>query len=140
MKRPRKDWGMSCDVGEATEGLANEALLIIQFFRHLFYLRHRHFTYVTWRTAHAVHTKLYHRSNLIVGGSWNKSLNLQPLQRCYCENSGSSASACVMRRHCSITYSQSIHAVNGLLLSSDIRTEGSIAIVKKLDFNVFYDF
>ena len=29
--------------------------------------------------------KLYHRTHFIVGGSWNKSLHLQPLQRCYCE-------------------------------------------------------
>ena len=49
-----------------------------------------------------------------VSGSWNKSLRFQPLQRCYCENWGSPASACVMRRHCSITYTQSLHAINGL--------------------------
>ena len=35
---------------------------------------------------------------ITVGGSWNKNLHLQPLQRYYCENSGSSSSACVMRR------------------------------------------
>ena len=50
-----------------------------------------------------------------IRGNWNKSLHLQPLQRCYCENSGSSASACVMRRHYSITYTQSLHTINGLL-------------------------
>ena len=59
--------------------------------------------------------KLYHRPHFTVRGSWNKSLNLQPLQRCYCEDSGSAASACVMRRHYSITYTQSLHVINGLL-------------------------
>ena len=43
------------------------------------------------------------------------SFHFQPLQRCYCENSGSPASACVIRRHYSITYTQSFHAINGLL-------------------------
>ena len=47
----------------------------------------------------SVHSKPCHRPHFTVGGSWNKSLRLQPLQRCYCENSGSLASACVMRRH-----------------------------------------
>ena len=41
VKRRRKDWRVSCDVGEAMEGLANEVLLILQPFRH-------RFTYVTW--------------------------------------------------------------------------------------------
>ena len=59
--------------------------------------------------------KLYHRSHFVVGGSWNKSLRLQPLQRCYCENSVSPASAGVMRRHYSVTYMQAIHAINDLL-------------------------
>ena len=36
--------------------------------------------------------KLYHRPHFTVGGNWIKSLHLQPLQRCYCENSGSSRS------------------------------------------------
>ena len=40
VKRLRKDWRMSCDVSAATEGLASEALLILQPFR-------RRFTYVT---------------------------------------------------------------------------------------------
>ena len=53
-----------------------------------------------------------HRPYFTIGGSWNKSLQLQPLQRCYCENSGSPASACVMRRHYCITYTQSLHAIN----------------------------
>ena len=48
--------------------------------------------------------KLYHKPHFTVGRCWNKSLHLQPLQRCYCENSGSFASACVMLLHCSITY------------------------------------
>ena len=40
---------------------------------------------------------------------------LQPLQRCYCDNSESLASACVMRHHYSITYMQSLHAINDLI-------------------------
>ena len=59
--------------------------------------------------------KLYHRPHFTVGGCWNKSLHLKPLQRCYCENSGSTTSACIMRRHYSITYMQSLHSINGLL-------------------------
>ena len=59
--------------------------------------------------------KLFRRSHLTVDGRWNKSLQFQPLQQCYCENSGSPASVCVMRRHYSITYTQSLHAINGLL-------------------------
>ena len=59
--------------------------------------------------------KLYHRQHFTVGGCWNKSLHLQPLQRCYCENSGSHASACATKRHYSITYTQSLHTINGLL-------------------------
>ena len=46
----------------------------------------------------SVHWRRYHRPHLTIGGSWNKSLHVQPLQRCYCENSGSPASSCVMRR------------------------------------------
>ena len=37
-----------------------------------------------------MHSKLYHRPHFTVCGSWNKSLHLQ---LCYCENSGSPASA-----------------------------------------------
>ena len=59
--------------------------------------------------------KLYHKSSFAVNGSWNKSLHIQPLQRCYCKNSGSPTSACVMRHNYSITYTQSLHAINGLL-------------------------
>ena len=40
--------------------------------------------------------ELYDRAHFTFGESWNKSLYLQPLQRCYCENSGSPASAHVM--------------------------------------------
>ena len=50
---------------------------------------------------------LYHWLHFTVGGSCNKSLHLQPLQRCYCENSGSPASACII--------TQSLHAINGLI-------------------------
>ena len=59
--------------------------------------------------------KLYHRLHFTVGRCWNKSLHLQPLQRCYCECSGSPASACVMRRNYSIMYMQSLHAMNDLI-------------------------
>ena len=49
---------MSCDVGEATEGategLANEALLILQSFRRRFTYVTKHFTYDTWRAAHGI--------------------------------------------------------------------------------------
>ena len=61
---------MSCDVGEATESLENEQSYVtaqyIQPFRRFTYvtahsptlfsllLRHRLFTYVTWRAAHVV--------------------------------------------------------------------------------------
>ena len=56
----------NCDVSEATEGLENEALFILNSFRRFTYvtahsptlpllrLRHMHFSYVTWRTAHGV--------------------------------------------------------------------------------------
>ena len=60
--------------------------------------------------------KLYQRPHFTVDGSWNKSFHLQPLQRCYCVNSGSPASAYVMRHHYSITYyRQSLQAINGLV-------------------------
>ena len=51
----------------------------------------------------------------IVTRSWNKSVHFQTQQRCYCEHPGCSARAIVMRRHYSITYTQSLHAINGLL-------------------------
>ena len=59
--------------------------------------------------------KLYHRPQLTIGGSWNKNIQLILLQRCYCENSRSPTSACVMRRHYSNTYTQLLHLINGLL-------------------------
>ena len=62
--------------------------------------------------------KLYYKPNFRVCGCWNKSLHLQPLQRCYCDNSGSSTSACVMRRRYCITYMQSLHVINGLVMGS----------------------
>ena len=43
--------------------------------------------------------KLYHRLHLTVSRSWNKSLQLQQLQQCYCENSGSHTSAFIIRHH-----------------------------------------
>ena len=51
--------------------------------------------------------KLYHGLHFTVGECLNKSLHLQPLQRCYCGNSGNPASACLMRRQCSYQ----VHAV-----------------------------
>ena len=36
-------------------------------------------------------------------------------QPCYCESSGSPGSACVMRHHCSIAYTQSLYAIISLL-------------------------
>ena len=62
-----------------------------------------------------MNSKLYHRPHFTIGVSWNKSHHLQPLQRCCCEHSRSPASACVMRRYYSIMYTQSLHAINGLL-------------------------
>ena len=59
--------------------------------------------------------KLYHRPHFTVGGNWYESLQLQPLQRCYCANSGSLASAFVMRHHYSIACTQSLFAINCLL-------------------------
>ena len=38
-------------------------------------------------------------TDFTIGGSWNKSLQLQQLQRCYCENWGNPASACDMWHH-----------------------------------------
>ena len=64
---------------------------------------------------------LYRRPHFTVGGNWNKSLHLQPLQRSYCENFGSSASAYVMRRHYPTTYTPSLHAINGLLAVGRVR-------------------
>ena len=68
----------------------------------------------------SVHSKIYRRSHVTVGGSQNKSLKLQPQLRCYCKNSGSSASACVMRRHCPITYTGQLHAINGILAAGRV--------------------
>ena len=58
--------------------------------------------------------ELYHRCTSQSAGA-GINLHLQPLQRCYFENSESSASACVMRRHYSIMYTEKLHAINGLL-------------------------
>ena len=63
----------------------------------------------------SVHSKTLLQTHFTVGGSWNKNLYLKPLQRCYCEDSESPASACAMRRHYYITYTQSLHAVNELI-------------------------
>ena len=50
-----------------------------------------------------------------VGGCWNKSLHLQPLQRCYYENSGGPDSECFMRRHYSMTCTLSLRTINGVI-------------------------
>ena len=63
----------------------------------------------------SVHPNTLSLMHFTFGGCCNKSLHLQPLQRCYCGNSGSTASACVMRRHYPITYTQSLHAINGFI-------------------------
>ena len=47
--------------------------------------------------------------------SCNRSLHLQPLQRCYCKNSERPTTACVIRRCYSITYTQSLNEINGLI-------------------------
>ena len=65
--------------------------------------------------------KLCHRLHFTVVGSWNKSLQLQPLQRCYCENSGSPASSYVMRRYHSNKCTQSRQAIIGLLPVGRVR-------------------
>ena len=64
-------------------------------------------------TLCSVHSKTFHRPYFTVGGCWNKSLHLQPLQLWYCEKSGS---ACVMRRNYSITYMHPFSAINGLIV------------------------
>ena len=73
-----------------------------------------HFILVWCQLLCSVYLKLYHRLHFTVGGNWNKSLHLQLLQRCYCENSGSPASACIMWCRYSVTYMQSLHAINVL--------------------------
>ena len=64
----------------------------------------------------SVHSKRCHRPHFTVCESCNKSLQFQPLQRCSYERSGSTASACVILRHYYMTYKQSLHAINGLLV------------------------
>ena len=54
--------------------------------------------------------KLYNWSHFTRGGSWNRSVHLQPMQRSYWEHSGSFASACAMPGHYSITYTRSLRA------------------------------
>jgi hypothetical protein len=67
-----------------------------------------------WRYALCIQ-KLYHWPHFTVGRSWNKSLHLQQLQRCYCGNAGNSVSARAMLCHCSTTYVQSLRTIYGLL-------------------------
>ena len=67
------------------------------------------------RRLSSVHSKTYHRLHFTVGGRWIKSLHLEPLQRCYCENLGSPTSACVMQVITLITYMQLLHTINGSL-------------------------
>ena len=59
--------------------------------------------------------KLYHKPHFTAWWSFNKSLQLQLLQRCFSENSSSPASACFMWHYYSTTYMQSLHVINGLL-------------------------
>ena len=59
--------------------------------------------------------KLYCKLHFTVRRCWNKILHLQLLQQCYCDNSGSPTSVCVMRCHYSITYTQSLHTIIGLV-------------------------
>ena len=66
-------------------------------------------------TAHnefRLDSETLHRPHFKVGGC---CLHFQPLQRCYCQNSGSPTTSCVMQRHYSITYTQSLHAIIGLI-------------------------
>ena len=63
----------------------------------------------------SVHSKTLSQIALHSRWDWNKSFHLQPLQLCYCEYSGSPASACVMRRHYWVMYTESLNAVNGLI-------------------------
>ena len=57
-----------------------------------------------WHCALCIQ-KLYHRHISQLGGA----------ETSYCENSGSPASSCIMRRHYSIMYTQLLNAINGLL-------------------------
>ena len=73
------------------------------------------YTWHRWRWI-SIGTIIYfvHSKNLSVGGSWNKSI----FKRCkyaIVRNREVLLSACVMRRHYSIRYKQSFHAINGLL-------------------------
>ena len=80
------------------------------------------------RYALCVH-KLYHRPHFTVGGSLNKSLHLQPLQWCYCENLGSLASACVMLHRYSIMYKWETYFVDTPHSGSTSSTGSSISII-----------
>ena len=56
--------------------------------------------------------KLYHwRTSQSAGAG----IRASTYNRCNCENSGSPASAYVMGRHYFVTYTHSLHAINGLL-------------------------
>ena len=67
-------------------------------------------------TCHRNPPPTYHnRASQSVSAGIRASV-FQLLELCYCENSGSPAGACVLRRHYSITYTQSLHAINGLIL------------------------
>jgi hypothetical protein len=58
--------------------------------------RRRNLPLQHWSRAVRCIQKLYHWPHFTVGGSWNKSLHLQQLQRCYCENAGSTVNACAV--------------------------------------------
>ena len=72
--------------------------------------------FVFWcQLISSVLSKHNHRPHFIVGGSSNNNLHFQPLQWCYFENSGSPASALLYH------YTQSLHAMNGLLAVGRVR-------------------
>ena len=79
--------------------------------------------------------KLYHRPHFTVGWCWNKSLHLQPLQRCYFENSGSPASVSVIRRHYFIIYI--VSSRNKWFNSSG--TSGKLTLSMLMELNERYE-
>ena len=60
--------------------------------------------------------KFYHKPHFTVGWFWNKSHDLQPLQRCYCENSGGPSCDVI-----TLTYMQSLYTINGLIALRRVR-------------------
>ena len=56
---------------------------------------------------------LYHKPHFTVSRKWNKRLRLQPLQWCYCDNSGNPASACVISHYCGLSTRKALSATGG---------------------------